>query len=533
MNNQPQEYYTPYQLKFPIEIEKIIETTDPVYTFCEVMNHIDLSKYLTTEERRTGRPRYEEETLLKVILFAFMENGYESLRKIEKLCKTDIRFMWLLQDNPPPSHSTIGNFMNNVLNRKIDEIFADINSYIFTVENVDLNHVYIDGTKIEANANKYSWVWKKSCEKNRLKVFARITELLGEMNEKISSFCVKFGIREEYAIEYLEQIQQQYVKLCGFDPETAIRGRGHHKTIEQRHYDKLSEYISRLKKYAEHIKICGDERNSYSKTDHDATFMRMKKDYMGNDQLLPGYNIQLGVCDEYIAVFDVKQYASDMECFKPLIEKFNQIYEKYPEYPVADAGYGSFNNYLYCEEHGMKKYMKFTMYEKESKDKKYRDDPYRAVNFPIDADGDPICPNGKKFHYLYSRPVRENKYGRTEEFYQCEDCSNCLQKEKCCKCKGNRKIRLNEELTKFHKEVLCNLNSIHGALLRMNRSIQSEGANGIIKWNRSYTRARRRGSKALNLEIAMICCGFNLHKFHLKKSAIKKSGINLKYFPHF
>ncbi len=151
---------------------------------------------------------------------------------------------------------------------------------------------------------------------------------------------------------------------------------------------------------------------------------------MGNDQLLPGYNIQLGVCDEYIAVFDVKQYASDMECFKPLIEKFNQIYEKYPEYPVADAGYGSFNNYLYCEEHGMKKYMKFTMYEKESKDKKYRDDPYRAVNFPIDADGDPICPNGKKFHYLYSRPVRENKYGRTEEFYQCEDCSNCLQKRK-------------------------------------------------------------------------------------------------------
>ncbi len=88
------------------------------------------------------------------------------------------------------------------------------------------------------------------------------------------------------------------------------------------------------------------------------------------------------------------------------------------------------------------------MYEKESKDKKYRDDPYRAVNFPIDADGDPICPNGKKFHYLYSRPVRGNKYGRTEEFYQCEDCSNCLQKEKCCKCKGNRKIRLNEELTK-------------------------------------------------------------------------------------
>ena len=168
MKKYQQEYNTPYQLKFPIEIEKIIETTDPVYTFCEVIDHIDLNKYLTTEERRTGRPRYDEKTLLKVILFAFMKNGYESLRKIEKLCKTDIRFMWLLQDEPPPSHMTIDNFMNNVLNGKIEEIFADINAYIFEQENVDMDHVYIDGTKITANANKYSWVWKKKLrEKSR------------------------------------------------------------------------------------------------------------------------------------------------------------------------------------------------------------------------------------------------------------------------------------------------------------------------------------------------------------------------------
>ena len=523
MKKYQQEYYTPYQLKFPIEIEKIIETTDPVYTFCEVIDHIDLNKYLTTEERRTGRPRYDEKTLLKVILFAFMENGYESLRKIEKLCKTDIRFMWLLQDEPPPSHMTIDNFMNNVLNGKIEEIFADINAYIFEQENVDMDHVYIDGTKITANANKYSWVWKKSCEKNRVKVFAKITELLSEINKRIAAFGVKFGVREEYAIEYLEQILKQYIQLCGFDPASAVRGRGHHKTPEQRYYDKLTSYIARLKKYAEHIKICGNERNSYSKTDHDATFMRMKKDYMGNDQLLPGYNIQFGVCDEYIAVYDVKQYASDMDCFKPLMEKFHRIYGKYPEYPVTDAGYGSFNNYLYCEEHGMGKYMKFTMYEKESKNIKYHNDPYRAVNFRIDENGDLVCPNNKKFHYVYSRPIKGNKYGRTEEFYQCEECANCSHKEKCCKCKGNRIVRINEELTAFHKEVLDNLNCIHGALLRMNRSIQSEGANGIIKWNRSYTRARRRGLNAMNLEIAMICCGFNLHKFHLKKIAIRKA----------
>lgn len=246
--------------------------------------------------------------------------------------------------------------------------------------------------------------------------------------------------------------------------------------------------------------------------------MRMKKDHMCNDQLLPGYNIQLCICDEYIAVFDVKQYASDMDCFQPLMEKFNTIYGKYPEYPVAYAGYGSFNNYLYCEEHGMKKYMKFTMFEKESKDEKYRDDPYRAVNFAINENGLPVCPNGKEFHYLYSKPIRSNKYGRTEELYQCGNCSDCPHKEKCCKSKGNRVVRLNRELTIFHNEVLNNLNSVQGALLRMNRSIQAEGAYGLIKWNRAYTRARRRGLKGLILEISMISCGFNLHKYHLKQT---------------
>lgn len=518
-NHITREYNTPYQLKLPLEIEKIIEISDPVYTFCEVLEHIDLKRYLAIKESRTGRKRYDPEILLKVILFAFMEHGYVSVREIEKLCKTDIRFMWLLQEEKAPSFMTIDNFMNHCLTESIEDIFNQINQYIFSQENVDLSHVYIDGTKIVSNANKYSWVWKKSSIKNHSKTFDKVTALLHEINDTLIYQAVKFEIRSEYAIEYLEQITAQYVKLTGLRPETIVRGRGHHKTTEQRYYDKLVEYTEKLKKYAEHINICGEDRNSYSKTDHDATFMRMKKDYMGNDQLLPGYNIQLGLCDEYISVFDVKQYASDMDCFQPLMEKFNKTYGRYPEYPVADAGYGSFNNYLYCEEHAMKKYMKFTMFKKECEDKEYHNNPYRAVNFPINANGNPVCPNGKEFHYLYSKPVRGNKYGRTEEFYQCEDCKGCFLKEKCCKCEGNRIVRINEELTRFHEEVLNNLNSVHGALLRMNRSIQAEGAYGTIKWNRSYTRARRRGLKGIVLEISMISCGFNLHKYHLRQSA--------------
>ena len=157
-NKYQQAYNTPYQLKLPPEIEKIIEISDPVYSFCEVLNQIDLKRYLVVKENRTGRKRFNSETLLKVILFAFMEHGHVSTREIEKLCKTDIRFMYLLNEQSAPSHITINNFMNCCLADSIENIFNEINTYIFEQEQVDTEHIYIDGTKIEANANKYSWV---------------------------------------------------------------------------------------------------------------------------------------------------------------------------------------------------------------------------------------------------------------------------------------------------------------------------------------------------------------------------------------
>lgn len=517
MKNQSREYYTPIQLKMPVDMERMIAVDDPVYSFNEVLCHIDLKRYFVEKEHKTGRPPYDREKLLKVVLFAFMEEGYESLRKMEKLCKTDIRYLWLLDGEKAPSHMTIDNFINRELKGQIEEIFGEINGYIFEKETVDLQHLYLDGTKIEANANRYSWVWKKSCERNRKKVFTKVNEVIQAMNcSGLEQQGVMFGTREVYAIEYLEYVLSEYARLMGLQPEKVVRGRGHRKSPALRLYDRLLEYVKRLKCYAKHVDICGERRNSYSKTDHGATFMRVKRDYMGNDQLLPAYNVQLGICDEYIAVFDVKQYASDMDCFPSLMERFCQQYGQYPEYPVGDAGYGSYNNYLFCEEHGMKKYMKFPMYHKETTNDKYREDPYRAVNFTVDEDGDLLCPNNKKFLFLRSEPVKGNRYGRTEELYQCEDCSGCPHKDKCTKAKGNRTIRLNEELTRFHKEVLDNLTCVHGALLRMNRTIQAEGAFGGIKWNRSYTRARRRGLDGLFLETALISCGFNLHKFHLK-----------------
>jgi len=518
-------YSTPRQLKLPLEIEKLIDVSDPVYTFCEVVDHIDLSKYFVAKEYKTGRPGCDKQKLLKVILFAFMENGYCSLRELEKLCRNDIRYMYLLDDMKAPSFVTFGNLIRDDLSESIEQIFLDINSYIFEKESVDLEHTYIDGTKIEANANRYTWVWKKSCARNRDKVFSRISALIDSINMQVlGCLGVKFEKRGEYAIDYVSELLDQYRTITGLDESDFVSGSGHRKGLHQKQYQELQGYRERLKRYAEHIEICGDDRNSYSKTDHDATFMRIKRDYMGNDQLLPAYNLQMAVCDEYIASVDVQHYASDMDCFVPLMEKFHTMYGHYPKYPVADAGYGSYNNYLYCEEHGMEKYMKFTMFNKETADQKYHDNPYRAVNFKRDSEGNLICPNGKKFLFKGNKHVRYNKYGRTEELYECECCDGCLHKEACCpRTSGNRTIRMNMELTSIHQEVIENLESVHGALLRMNRSIQAEGVFGILKWDKSYKRLFRRGEKNVILELTLISCGLNLYKYHNKKKRTVKA----------
>ena len=299
--------YTIRQLKLPLDIEKIIDISDPVYSFSEIMDSIDFTIYFAVKESKTGRPKYNPTIMLKVILFSFMENGYLSLRKMEKSCKTDIRYMWLLDGMAAPSFATFGNFIREELTDSIENIFLAINQVIFEKDQVDLNHVYIDGTKIEANANKYTWVWKKSCINNRDKVFVKVTELLEQINkEELCFLGVEFETRTEYAIEYLDQILQKYKEVYGLVPEKFVSGKGHRKSIQQRHYQQLEEYRFRLSNYANHIEICGESRNSYSKTDKSATFMRVKKDYMGNDQLLPAYNMQIAVCDEYIAAIDVK-----------------------------------------------------------------------------------------------------------------------------------------------------------------------------------------------------------------------------------
>ncbi|MBR0284744.1 MAG: transposase [Selenomonadaceae bacterium] len=520
-NKYTNDYYKAKQGRLPMFISDSLEITDSVLAFDEIMEEIEIGKYLKPEQTsNTGRPGYNRVNMLKTILFGFMDTGYVSLRELEDRCKVNIRYMYLM-DNQTPSYRAFGYFINDELLDSVERIFQAVMQYIQNVDAVDLQHLYIDGSKFEANANKYSWVWKRGTEKSRYRLYEKITALLKDMNNDLQSTGIRIETSTEYAPEYLHEAVKQYASLLQLDETQFVHGRGHHKSTGQRHYEKLMEYASKLAEYVEKINICGSERNSYAKTDHDATFMRMKKDYMGNDQLLPAYNVQIGVADEYIAVVDVMQYRSDMDCFVPLMEKFQQLYGFYPKYPVADAGYGSFNNYLYCQEHGMEKYMKFPMYKKETHDEKYRDNPFRAVNFKTDEDGDLVCPNNRKFHLAYRRAVKGNKYGRQEEIYKCEGCGGCPYADQCKKTPNDKTITLNRELSAMHQEVLDNLESIHGAFLRMNRSIQAEGTFGILKYDRWYKRVVRKGMNSVKLEIFLVSIGHNLYKLHNKRQRIQ------------
>lgn len=516
MKNLNTNYCRANQGILPLYLSDYLDIDDPVFTFERLMEEVDLDRFIKKIPAHiTGRLRYDPVRMLKTVLFGFMSDGYISLRNLEDNCRVNMRYMYLMEYQTP-SYRTFGYFINDILGDSAEDLFKEINRVIFEKEHVDLTHLYIDGSKFEANANKYTWVWKKATERSRYRLFAKITTLIEEMNRDLSFSGVRIRTNTEYVPDYLESILEKFSEVWHLDPTSFVHGTGHRKTPQQRQYELLRTYTEKLQDYVEKLDICEEGRNSYSKTDPSATFMRIKSDYMGNDQLLPAYNVQVGVADEYIAVADVNQYRSDMDCFVPLMERFHETYGFYPKYPVADAGYGSYNNYLYCQQHGMEKYMKFSMFDKETKDRRYREDPFRVDNFTVDEQGRLTCPNGKAFHFKYRRHVYGNKYGRQEEIYECDDCSGCPYADKCKRTAKNRTIRLNAELTSMHEEVLNNLESIQGALLRMNRSIQAEGTFGIMKNDRWYRRIVRRGIRSVRLEVFLVAIGHNLYKYENK-----------------
>lgn len=487
-------YFNPKQLKLPLSLDIKIPFDSEARTFDEVFSHLEVDKHLVTERDTRGRIGYNPVNMLKLILFCQMEK-IQSLRDMEKAARNDIRIMWLT-DELMPSHQTIKTFMDHYLVSGIQDIFYELNRYLIERENIKTRRLYIDGTKIESAANKYSFVWRGSILKSRDKLHLKITKQIGKLNERYRASDLCFSIYEAYDAEYLRKVQAFLADEIRLENICFVSGKGRHKTALQRDYEKISEYLNKLNEYEKHLEVMGPERNSYAKTDACATFMHMKEDHMRNSQLKPGYNVQIGVSDEYILHMDISSERNDYKTLIPFLEGYHRAYQRYPKYPVADAGYGGLSNYRYIKENGMKLYQKYSMYEKDTHDKKRMNDPYLGIHLKRDDEGNYVDPMGKALEHRY-----RNNRGNDVYYVPSKD----------------KNIELNGELIEYQKEAIKNLQSKLGIILRVQRSIQVEGAFGVLKESFKMRRFRRKGTENVRLEFFLAAIGYNLDKFHNKR----------------
>lgn len=502
------------QVVLPIDLKICIPEDDPVLLLDEICRKLDYTKLYETYLRSWRK--VNPETLFELLVFGYMNRKY-SARQIEEACRTDIRFMWILGGEPVPDHSTIARFQNEKLTDVIEDLFYQLVGQLCDVGEVRFRNLFVDGTKIEANANKYTFVWKKAVEKNNARLDAKIENVCTVLRERYG-FCAETTPEELYE-SMLRQAQWLQVQFQS--------GKGHRKTQLQKDIETLKEYFDKKEEYRRHLRICG-RRNSYSKTDTDATFMRMKEDHMKNGQLKPGYNIQIGVESEYIIGVGAFADRTDVQTLIPFLNRIRSHSGRIMEQVIADAGYESRENYLYLKENKQKSFIKPQNYEV-SKTRKYKTNPYSLENMTYDRDSDSyLCANGDRLHYAYSKTEHTAAgYEVETRYYRNESCEGCQHFGKCHKSKrGFREIKVTPGFVENRKESLANIISDEGVLLRMNRSIQVEGVFGVLKQDYNFRRFLTRGKAHIETQFFLLAFAFNVKKWKNRQSA-RRFGLDL------
>ena len=507
------------QLKIPFEIELKIEKSDPVMLLSQYVEEMDLTDLYSTYERireNQATPRQ----LLKILLYGYMNREYSS-RAIETRCKRDINFMYLLEDNPAPDHSTIARFRSLHFSLCAEKLLAQMSEFLFEIGEISGKNLFVDGTKIESCANKYTFVWKKAVTKNLARLLENIAALVQSCEEE-------YGIKIIYGNEvHLKHVKRLRKKLYGIKKQEKVvfvHGIGKRKHPVQKSIELLEKYMDKLKEYTQKLYKCG-KRNSYSKTDEDATFMRLKEDAMLNGQLKPAYNLQHGVDSEYIVWLTIGAQPTDTTTLIPFIKTMEEHLSFKYQKIIADAGYESEENYLFLEKNNQLSFIKPANYEI-SKTRKYRNDISRVENMEYIEDSDCyICKNQRILSKQYVRNSK-TKTGYKREFtiYKCEDCSSCPFKRDCIKgnnCKipfeeRNKVLQVSKKFMKCREEDLERIISEEGCQLRMNRSIQVEGSFGNIKQDMGFRRYLSRGKQNVTAESILLAMAHNINKLHRK-----------------
>ncbi|WP_440706253.1 IS1182 family transposase [Heyndrickxia oleronia] len=518
--------YTMNQLVLPLDLEVKLQKNDiafHIHHLVESIPHEVFEPFLRNE----GCPAYHPRMMLKIILCAYTQSVFSG-RKIEALLKDSIRMMWLAQGYEP-SYRTINRFrVHSDVKELIRQCFVQFRCQLIEEKLIDQEAIFIDGTKIEANANKFTFVWKKSIEKYHHSLIERSNQLYNELLENeiipeieregdeqlsLKELAQLVGKVDNVVAEYDKQIEES----SDVPERKALRSeRKYPKQVRKQ----LIDFVLRKQKYQRDFEILGT-RNSYSKTDLDATFMRMKDDYMQNGQLKAGYNVQIATEGQYTLAYSLFSNPTDTRTLIPFLDEIQNHYFVLPKHIVADAGYGSEQNYNdILSNRKREALITYNLYLKEQK-KKYKQNPLNPDNWQYCEETDTyICPNQKRLEFQY-HSVRTDRTGFQRRFkiYECEDCSGCPFRSSCTKAKegNNRKLMVNEQWEQQKEYVRAKLSEEKTSSIYRKRKIDVEPVFGFLKANLRFTRFSVRGESKVENEMGLALMAVNLRKFTAKQ----------------
>jgi transposase len=489
----------------PLSLEELIESNHPVRIVNQIVDGLSIDP-LVKKFKGGGTSSYHPRMLLKVLLYAYVNNIYSS-RKIEEACRCDIRYMWLCAQNAP-DHNTINRFRSRILLDTLKGIFNQVVFLLVEEGLLSLEEIYVDGTKFESAANRYTFVWKKSIKYHKEKIQQQLQELW--------DYAQKVGAEEQAGPEppdftdvRPEKVRATIEKIDAVlhnNPDADPKIKAKVNRVKR-------DWPEQLKKYEEQEKILGD-RNSYSKTDPDATFMRMKDDHQGKGQLRPGYNLQVSTNNQCIVNYSIHPNPTDTTTLIPHLKQIEANLGTKPKVVTADAGYGSEENYEYLEKNDVAAYVKYNTFDKEQKRKESNQSPYATETLSYDKKHDQyICPAGLAMEMVGTETNKTmTGFEQTLKIYRAKTCKNCPLRNECHSGKGNREIKVNHNLNRHRTKARTLLNSEEGLHHRIQRNIDVEPPFGNIKQNHGFRRLMLRGKEKVLVEFGLLSIAQNFRK---------------------
>lgn len=516
------DYNPKHMILFPQRLDKDIAENDPVRVVDSVIDNLRLDNFKKLYKER-GRSPYHPKMMLKAIIYGYMNNLY-SCRKIETALKRDIHFIGLA-GYEQPDFNTVNRFRNRVKD-EINQVFTQLVVVLAEKGFITLEVEYIDGTKIESKANKYTFVWRKSTEKNRAKLMEKIKALLEQIDESIAQENSEDESRQGFTPAELMDMAEELNRSLDNGPAPETKEQKDERKERKKQIKQLREHADKLGEYDEKLRILGD-RNSYSKTDHAATFMRMKEDAMNNGQTKPGYNLQIGTENQFILDFGLFQTPGDPSTMIPFYNSFLNRYGRLPQTGVADSGYGSEENYRFMEEAGIEAYVKYNWFHREQR-MHHGPNPFSPQALYYNAEGDHyVCPMGQHMERVGTTRLRtENGYVSESAQYKAQRCNGCPLRGSCFKAKGDRIIEVNHRLDEYRRKARERLTSEDGVRHRGRRCIEPEAVFGQMKYDMAYKRFRHTGMDKVKMDFAFFAIAFNLKKMCSKMAKQAKNGGN-------